>query len=373
MRILLIILLSINTCFGQQTWVSLSSNQGVSWGALTDAVSNGIFTTKNTLPTNGLYRLIERDSIAYYVNIDTTNSGFTSRSNNQMVQQSDLIPLVTSCGSTYYGLSWSGNVAYKGVSSFYMNMGTTSGTSNINITYHGDGSYGASIYVDYPRGTNVFSQSIQYASSSGSFTYTYNATYGQEAYVYIYANSGVNEPGYSFDVTLGCPSGTTYYNATWNQSPTTYSTCSAALSAATGGNGVYMNTNFISSGATKIYTDYGITPLPYAGGNYYSITFSGTKYAVTVNSGGTGQVVYAYTTCPSDVRLKTHIKYLYTNKKGLRIYRFAYKKEPNVYYEGVMAQDLLKSRKYAKYVVKDDDGYYSVIYDLLGIKLIKVR
>jgi hypothetical protein len=67
---------------------------------------------------------------------------------------------------------------------------------------------------------------------------------------------------------------------------------------------------------------------------------------------------------PSDVRLKEKIQRIGTTAHGLPLYKFSYRGQAEIY-EGVMAQDVLAVRPDA--VAVDDDGYYSVNYEKLGV------
>lgn len=193
MRILLIILLSINTCFGQQTWASLSSNQGVSWGALTDAINTHVFQVKNTLPTNGLYRLIERDSIAYYVYLDTTNAGFAARANNQMIQQSDLTAAalysITVYDSAHYkgdGKGWYTSTAAcanygSGTTNTLTYSGTLGAGTVINCCWNGGNAYvyySGHWYQILQDGTSLTYYIGSTGTCSGVSYYTYNLSTG---------------------------------------------------------------------------------------------------------------------------------------------------------------------------------------------------
>lgn len=86
----------------------------------------------------------------------------------------------------------------------------------------------------------------------------------------------------------------------------------------------------------------------------------------------------------SDKRLKKKIKHTKTLENGIKIYTFEFKesfikKTKKLYdddisgvWEGVMAQDLIGT-KYDMYVKIDEDGYYSVDYQGLNIKLNKLN
>jgi hypothetical protein len=86
----------------------------------------------------------------------------------------------------------------------------------------------------------------------------------------------------------------------------------------------------------------------------------------------------------SDKRLKKKIKHTKTLENGIKIYTFEFKesfikKTKKLYnddlsgvWEGVMAQDLIGT-PFDVYVVISEDGYYSVNYEGLGIKLTKLK
>jgi len=71
----------------------------------------------------------------------------------------------------------------------------------------------------------------------------------------------------------------------------------------------------------------------------------------------------------SDIRLKKNIVYSHT-ENGHKIYEFEYKNEPNVKYSGVMAQEVLETNPSA---VIEEDGYYKVHYDMLGLTMKKLN
>ena len=86
----------------------------------------------------------------------------------------------------------------------------------------------------------------------------------------------------------------------------------------------------------------------------------------------------------SDKRLKKKIKYIETTNKGLKLYTFEFKKsyinrakisnniDVSGTYKGVMAQDLINT-KFEPNIWIEQDGYYAVDYDGLGIKLEKLK
>jgi hypothetical protein len=119
-------------------------------------------------------------------------------------------------------------------------------------------------------------------------------------------------------------------------------------------------------------------------GGSFNITTAGGEISITV----TGTVVcnsdsisgeitdeeyggsYTATTgqcAPSDIRLKTDIKPLGRSRNGFKLYRYRYiddaSRQP---YVGVMAQDLTTTHPHA--LVKNQQGYFAVRYDLLGLR-----
>jgi hypothetical protein len=68
----------------------------------------------------------------------------------------------------------------------------------------------------------------------------------------------------------------------------------------------------------------------------------------------------------SDIRLKTDIRQVGTTAHNLPLYTFRYIGKDGQY-EGVMAQDVLKVMPRA--VIVDEDGYYRVDYNMLGIQM----
>jgi hypothetical protein len=71
---------------------------------------------------------------------------------------------------------------------------------------------------------------------------------------------------------------------------------------------------------------------------------------------------------PSDRRLKRDIHHLVTLKSGIKIYAFKYLNLDKVYV-GVMAQDLLQNASWKKAVIQQTNGFYSVNYAMLGLKM----
>jgi hypothetical protein len=77
-------------------WSSLANNQMVTFNNLQDAVNTGVFTAKTSIPVSN--ECITKTDANTYVNIDTSNGGYASKSSNQLVAKQDLS---TSVAPTY--------------------------------------------------------------------------------------------------------------------------------------------------------------------------------------------------------------------------------------------------------------------------------
>jgi hypothetical protein len=86
------------------SWAGIASNQCVSLDNLKDAVTTGVFTQKNTIPSGT--KQITKTEAEYYVNINT----ITGKTASQLVVKSNLVSSLT----TYYELSQCpGGVGYQ--------------------------------------------------------------------------------------------------------------------------------------------------------------------------------------------------------------------------------------------------------------------
>jgi len=109
-------------------------------------------------------------------------------------------------------------------------------------------------------------------------------------------------------------------------------------------------------------------------------------HAATSAAGGAGGTTAAPTTAApttaaptttgniflSDIRSKTDIEPLGLSHNGHKLYKFVYVNDHSAKaYVGVMAQNLLD--KHSDAVVVDDDGYYRVRYDKLGLRMISLE
>lgn len=74
----------IGTC----QWSSVAINQTVSLNNLQNAVSNSVFTAKTTIPSGT--KSITKTEANTYVNINTSNTSYSSKSSNQLVTKQDL-------------------------------------------------------------------------------------------------------------------------------------------------------------------------------------------------------------------------------------------------------------------------------------------
>lgn len=75
------------------SWAGIANNQCVSRNNLQDAVNNGVFTLKNTIPAGT--KQITKAEANNYVNIDTAYGPYASKAYNQLVVKSNLQPCAT--------------------------------------------------------------------------------------------------------------------------------------------------------------------------------------------------------------------------------------------------------------------------------------
>jgi len=82
------------------SWISLASNQTVSFNNLQNAVNNGVFTAKTAIPVSN--EQITKADANTYVNINTSYGPYAAKASNQLVVKSDLQAVITSYAHTIY-------------------------------------------------------------------------------------------------------------------------------------------------------------------------------------------------------------------------------------------------------------------------------
>lgn len=107
------------------SWASIADNQTVSCQNLQNAVNNGVFTLKNTIPSSdpAAFEQITKADADYYVNINTAYAPYAAKSSNQLVVKSDLDPVITSFAHTIYYYT---TCYYDG---FYVEQGASSAST----------------------------------------------------------------------------------------------------------------------------------------------------------------------------------------------------------------------------------------------------
>lgn len=118
------------------SWTGISSNQTVSFNNLQDAVTNGIFSQKTTIPSSN--EQITKTDADTYVYIDTSYSPYSSKSSNQLVVKSNLI--------AQFPINWTfTQSATAGTCQISKN-----GTLQVNVTSTSSGSftYTAGDYIE---------------------------------------------------------------------------------------------------------------------------------------------------------------------------------------------------------------------------------
>ena len=82
------------------SWISLASNQTVSFNNLQNAVNNGVFTAKTAIPVSN--EQITKTDANTYVNINTSYGPYAAKASNQLVVKSDLQAVITSYAHTIF-------------------------------------------------------------------------------------------------------------------------------------------------------------------------------------------------------------------------------------------------------------------------------
>tara|TARA_R100001530_G_scaffold97715_1_gene67929 strand:+ start:4681 stop:5850 length:1170 start_codon:yes stop_codon:yes gene_type:complete len=90
---------------------------------------------------------------------------------------------------------------------------------------------------------------------------------------------------------------------------------------------------------------------------------TGSQHTSTYQSGNFAN----QTSGASDIRLKENIVKVGKALSGLNIYEWSYKSAPNSRYRGVIAQEVIKI--FPEAVIKEKDGFLSVIYDFLDVNM----
>lgn len=154
-------------------WSTLANNQTVTFNNLQDAVNTGVFTAKTSIPAS--QECITKTDANTYVNINTSNAGYSSKASNQLVFKSDLTApasgVVFTAVSGLYPVSGgsstcagtltnygSSTVAIKGL---FNSAGISSGTVGNNRVYYRAYSGGPTIYIYFLNQTiTSFGQNI---------------------------------------------------------------------------------------------------------------------------------------------------------------------------------------------------------------------
>jgi hypothetical protein len=82
------------------SWASLANNRTVSFNNLQNAVNNGVFTAKTSIPVSN--EQITKTDANTYVNINTSFAPYAAKASNQLVVKSDLQAVITSYAHTIF-------------------------------------------------------------------------------------------------------------------------------------------------------------------------------------------------------------------------------------------------------------------------------
>lgn len=117
------------------SWSNLLSNQGVTFNNLQDAVNNGVFTAKTSIPSS--QKLINKSEANTYVYIDTSYPPYLAKSSGELVVKGDLqsAPPTTTTTTTPFTPIYSTRI--YGVNDYSTNY--LSVPSNGELVYSDDG------------------------------------------------------------------------------------------------------------------------------------------------------------------------------------------------------------------------------------------
>lgn len=134
------------------SWASIASNQCISFDNLQDAVTTGVFTLKNAIPSS--LEQITKDDANYHVYIDTAYGPYASKASNQLVVKSNLQAI------TYFALAYStvdfstACSTYPTTSNYYASYGST--LQNGTILYTDTGLTNPAPIGYYSNGINAW-------------------------------------------------------------------------------------------------------------------------------------------------------------------------------------------------------------------------
>lgn len=189
------------------SWSGIASNQCVSRNNLQDAVNNGVFTLKNSIPAGT--KQITKNEAEYYVNLNTAYAPLAAKTFNQLVVKSNLQGCVNlpyaytlyfdySDGSYAAGLGTS-SAACSAVNSF--TVYSTSSTVTVGMALYFDSCGNEQIYA------NAYTSSLPYFRIGSSYITFEN--WDGTGYGYVVRTIGACGGGSSvtLDWTVGAQSG----------------------------------------------------------------------------------------------------------------------------------------------------------------------
>ena len=100
------------------SWATVANNQTVSFNNLQNAVNNGVFTAKTSIPASN--EQITKADANTYVNINTSYAPYAAKASNQLVVKSGLQAVITSYAHTIFYNStcyWDGLTLETGAAS----------------------------------------------------------------------------------------------------------------------------------------------------------------------------------------------------------------------------------------------------------------
>ena len=227
------------------SWISLASNQTVSFNNLQNAVNNGVFTAKTAIPVSN--EQITKADANTYVNINTSFGPYAAKASNQLVVKSDLQAVITSYAHTIF---YDYECFYDGLTEAGASTAAAAcALSSLSIIlYSADFALGNGSRLYYNSNLNAASEFLSDANCVG-------VTPG------FYKHAIIKGGNYSFKYGLQNTSGITNYTLCSGQTAYAIGGCGVSNSSASGAcsdaatnpKTLYSECEFLTAGCSLFY------------------------------------------------------------------------------------------------------------------------
>jgi len=271
------------------SWSSLANNQTVSCSNLQDAVNNGVFTLKNTIPVSN--KQINKSEAEYYVYINPI-----SKATNQLVVKSNLVANTSTTSTTTtiysvprYALAGTGTNLYKSINggANWSNVSYFNGNDIGVVCVSSTGQYMLVSAYPLENNTETLYLSSDYGISWSSIASTtsgfssFDISDNGQYIVYVIVNGQLyisNNYGSSFS-TSGSP-GVTNWRSVAISSNGQY------ITAVSFGNAIWVSSNYGASYTSKSYSPNHWAAVVISSSGQYQVAGGDTIYRST-NYGST--------------------------------------------------------------------------------------